>query len=396
MRLFEPGPKQHNEKKWNDEVRQLFYSNYGDLPYLLDIKVDKHLFRALAQFWNPTYSCFTFEKVDLVPTIEEYMALLCCSKIQVDKTYSRAVNVSTFLKKLMNITGINEQWVATRIEQKGDRKCIPWKNLKHLILAHPDTKKKVDVFALSIYGLVVFPKALEHVDEAVTDLSDRLDKRVTPVPMILAETFRSLNACRKAGEDRFVRCAQLLLAWFHSHFWKVDKVSYQEEDIEWRAPWLLPDEILYRCSDFDWVPLLGIWGAVGYAPLLVLRQYRSRQFIPATHGLAECEFSYKGDGYKRKIREMSNAWNQTRRMKRLAVGPMTTPEYNEWWVRRINDNTLKTSQESNQSIEEHLWVVPSELEIIRQDFERRNLELEKKIEQMEDDNMNLRLDIDVQ
>ncbi|MBA0638225.1 hypothetical protein Godav_005447 [Gossypium davidsonii] len=83
-------------------------------------------------------------------------------------------------------------------------------------------------------------------------------------------------------------------------------------------------------------------------------------------------------------------------MKRLAVGPMTTPEYNEWWVRRINDNTLKTSQESNQSIEEHLWVVPSELEIIRQDFERRNLELEKKIEQMEDDNMNLRLDIDVQ
>ncbi|MBA0667799.1 hypothetical protein Goklo_000830 [Gossypium klotzschianum] len=28
---------------------------------------------------------------------------------------------------------------------------------------------------------------------------------------------------------------------------------------------------------------------------------------------------------------MSNAWNQTHRMKRLAVGPMTTPEYNEWW-----------------------------------------------------------------
>ncbi|MBA0787905.1 hypothetical protein Gotri_025777 [Gossypium trilobum] len=35
--------------EWNDEVRQLFYSNYGDLPYLLDMKVDKHLFRALVQ-----------------------------------------------------------------------------------------------------------------------------------------------------------------------------------------------------------------------------------------------------------------------------------------------------------------------------------------------------------
>ncbi|MBA0787889.1 hypothetical protein Gotri_027145, partial [Gossypium trilobum] len=100
--------------------------------------------------------------------------------------------------------------------------------------------------------------------------------------------------------------------------------NLREEDVEWRAPWLLPDEILYRCSDFDWVPLLGIWGAVGYAPLLVLRQYRSRQFIPTTHGLAECEFSYGGDGYKKKIQEMSNAWNQTRWMKRLAMGPMTT------------------------------------------------------------------------
>ncbi|MBA0825134.1 hypothetical protein Goarm_021744 [Gossypium armourianum] len=30
------------------------------------------------------------------------------------------------------------------------------------------------------------------------------------------------------------------------------------------------------------VPLLGIWGAIGYAPPLVLRQYRSRQFIPTT------------------------------------------------------------------------------------------------------------------
>ncbi|MFQ6655639.1 hypothetical protein Gotur_026106 [Gossypium turneri] len=88
------------------------------------------------------------------------MALLRCSKILVDKVYSKA----------------------------------------DLILAHPDGRKKVDVFALSIYGLVVFPKTLGHVDEAVTDLFDQLEKRVTPVPAILTETFRLLNACRKVGE----------------------------------------------------------------------------------------------------------------------------------------------------------------------------------------------------
>ncbi|MBA0703063.1 hypothetical protein Goari_027504 [Gossypium aridum] len=160
--------------QWDDETRQLFYCNYGDLHYLLDVKVDKHLFRALAQYWNLAYNCFTFG---------------------------------------------------------------------------------VDVFALSIYKLVIFPKVLGQIDEAVSDLFDRLDKKVR---------------------------------------------------------------------------LLEIWVAIGYAHLLVLRQYRSRQFIPATQGLTQCEFAYKGDSYKKKVCEISNAWNQTHRMKRFAINPMVTPEC-DWW-----------------------------------------------------------------
>ncbi|MFQ6643652.1 hypothetical protein Gotur_018110 [Gossypium turneri] len=78
------------------------------------------------------------------------------------------------------------------------------------------------------------------------------------------------------------------------------------------------------------------------------------------------------------------------------ISRVTTPEYNEWWVRRINDNIPKPSQGSSQSIEEHLQAVPFELEIIREDFERRNAELEKKIEQIEEEKMNLRLYVDVQ
>ncbi|MBA0638622.1 hypothetical protein Godav_025328 [Gossypium davidsonii] len=146
----------------------------------------------------------------MVHTVEEYAALLHCPRIQVDKVYSRATNVLTFTKKLTKITGMSEQWVTAQIKQKGENKCIPWKSLQDQILAHPDTKKKVDVFALSIYGLVIFPKALGHIDEAVTDLFDQLDRRVTPVPVILAETFRPLSTCRRTGEGRFIGCEQLL------------------------------------------------------------------------------------------------------------------------------------------------------------------------------------------
>ncbi|MFQ6645424.1 hypothetical protein Gotur_020569 [Gossypium turneri] len=34
--------------QWNDKTKYLFYRNYGDFPYILDVKVDKQLFRALA------------------------------------------------------------------------------------------------------------------------------------------------------------------------------------------------------------------------------------------------------------------------------------------------------------------------------------------------------------
>ncbi|MFQ6669203.1 hypothetical protein Gotur_034547 [Gossypium turneri] len=40
--------------------------------------------------------------------------------------------------------------------------------------------------------------------------------------------------------------------------WMAILQNLRKEDVKWRAPWLLPDEILYRCGDFDWVPLLGI------------------------------------------------------------------------------------------------------------------------------------------
>ncbi|MBA0783154.1 hypothetical protein Gotri_000920, partial [Gossypium trilobum] len=197
-------------------------------------------------------------------------------------------------------------------------------------------------------------RALGHVDETVSDLFDRLDKGVTTVPAILAETFRSLNACRRAKIVATPRRDDI-----SEENWMAILQNLQEEDVEWRAPWLIPDRILYRCGNFDWVPLLGIWGAVGYAPLLVLKQYGSRQFVPATHGLTQCEFPYRGDNYKKKVKEISQAWNQACRMKRLVVGSMTTPEYGEWRSKRINDNIPEIKSEGVRPMEVYLQAIPS-------------------------------------
>ncbi|KAG8482834.1 hypothetical protein CXB51_024440 [Gossypium anomalum] len=337
--------------QWDDEAKQLFYQNYGDLPYLLDIKVDKHLFRAMVQFWNPAYSCFTFREA------------------------------------------------AARIQQKGDGKCIPWASLRDLILAHPDVKRRVDVLALSIYGLVIFPTAMGHIDEAVTDLFDRLGKQNTTVPAILAETFRSLNACQRVGEDYSPlkeAAATLRRDDIIEERWIEILQNLQEEDVMWKAPWMTPSEILYRCRSFNWVPLPGIWVVVSYTPLLVLRKYKAEQFIPATQGLAQSDFSYKGDHYKKKMREISEAWKKVSCVKILIKGSMTTFEYKGWFSKRVNDNIPRPGLEAARSMEENLRVIPSELEVIKQEFERKNLEHGRKIERLEEKKMYLSLDIDVQ
>ncbi|XP_040967931.1 stress response protein NST1-like [Gossypium hirsutum] len=47
-------------------------------------------------------------------------------------------------------------------------------------------------------------------------------------------------------------------------------------------------------------------------------------------------------------------------------------------------------------MKEKLRVIPSESEVIKQEFKRKNLELEKKIERLEEEKMYLSLDVDVQ
>ncbi|KAL1156500.1 hypothetical protein V6Z11_A08G096200 [Gossypium hirsutum] len=209
--------------------------------------------------------------------------------------------------------------------------------------------------------MVIFPKALGHIDEEVADLFDRLGKQNTPVPVVLAETIRSLSACRRAGERRFIGCVQLLL-------------NLREEDVMWKAHWLVPSEVIYRC------------GAVGYTPLLVLRQYRARQFIPAT----------QGDHYKKRMREISEAWKKPFCMKTLTEGSTSTLEYKGWFSKRVNDNVPRPILGIARSLEESLRVIPLELEVMKQEFERKNSELEKRIEKLEEEKMCLSLDVDVQ
>ncbi|OMO59492.1 hypothetical protein COLO4_34199, partial [Corchorus olitorius] len=72
--------------------------------------------------------------------------------------------------------------------------------------------------ALAIYGTIIFPKVLGHIEVAVIDYVEQVIQQIYPAPGIVAETLRSLNFCRRKGNGRFIGCAQLLYVWIKSHF----------------------------------------------------------------------------------------------------------------------------------------------------------------------------------
>ena len=63
-------------KDWNAKKQKAFSAQYEDITLLLPIQVDEQLIKAFMPFWDPSYRCFTFNQEDMVPIVEEYIALL--------------------------------------------------------------------------------------------------------------------------------------------------------------------------------------------------------------------------------------------------------------------------------------------------------------------------------
>ncbi|KAG8482704.1 hypothetical protein CXB51_023966 [Gossypium anomalum] len=373
--------------QWDSDTRGIFTERYGDIAHLITIRVDEQLIQAMVRFWDPAYQCFTFNQEDMTPTIEEYAALLRIDNVQFGKIYVKEPKPMTFKKKL-----------------------------------------RVNLFTLAIYGLVIFPRVLGHLEVAVFDFFERLKQGVNPIPTILAETFRSLSTCRRVGKGRFIGSAQLLNVWILSHFWKVERTPFhmfsktfapleaylkkewpkevteqhwvsvfqnlRAEDITWRAPWIRPSVLLYKCGGQDWVPLLGLWGGVGYAPLLVQRQFSSRQFIPATGGLAQFEFAFVGEGYMKRVRDIAKSWKVIHFMELALNADTLTQDYDIWRKQRVSSQQISSTNYTAQN--PFLEEMPSELEIARQEFEREKAKMSRDLSTLQEENYQLKIEVQVE
>ncbi|MBA0844725.1 hypothetical protein Goarm_022245 [Gossypium armourianum] len=130
-------------QSWDEAKKTCFWDKYGSVAQLLFVKPDDVLLKAMVRFWDPTYRFFTFNEVDMVPTIEEHSTILHYDFRDPLRIYCKQ-NVD-FWGHLANLMGL----LVDTVKASGDR---------HLTL-----------FVFAVYGLIVFPKALGYVSVKLAD-----------------------------------------------------------------------------------------------------------------------------------------------------------------------------------------------------------------------------------
>ena len=143
--------------------------------------------------------------------------------------------------------------------------------------------------------------------------------------------------------------------------------------VTWKAPWMNQGCVLYGCGDKIWVPLLGLWGIVSYAPLLVCWQYASKQFILATHGLNQLEFAYEDPRYAAQLAKLSTHWSEPQRANLTRHGRNIASGYLEWNSNRTKCMALLVRDDSVQLACPLSERMLTELELLR-----KELEIERK------------------
>ena len=195
---------------WTMERKNAFTTKYGDIALLLPIKVDEQLLKAIILFWDPSYRCFTFNQEDLIPTVKEYAALLRISPPNPNKVFWKKSKKVPFRKKVAQMTNMDANVFVPITKLKGKNECVQCDFLERYIIKNNNDDQVKDIFALVVYGTLIFPQSPGYIDVAIFALIEQIDNQVNPVPAIIVETIRSLNYCRRKGEGNFIGCAQLL------------------------------------------------------------------------------------------------------------------------------------------------------------------------------------------
>ena len=155
---------------WTIKRQNAFTAKYGDIALLLPVEVNEQLLKAIILFWDLSYPCFTFNREDLIPTVEEYAALLRISSPNPNKVFWKKSKKVPFRKKLAEMTNMDANAFVpiTRLKRKNE--CVQCDFLERYIIENNNDNQVINIFALVVYGTLIFSQSPRYIDAAVVDL----------------------------------------------------------------------------------------------------------------------------------------------------------------------------------------------------------------------------------
>nr|XP_033509392.1 uncharacterized protein LOC117274261 [Nicotiana tomentosiformis] len=321
---------------WNDlgEVAKHSVTKaLGGLTGLLEIKPRVDIIEALIPFWDPTQNVFHFFDFELTPTLEE-IAGYAGFEGKLRHQYPVAPRTVT-PHKFLDLLSISRQ-VKDKNLAGGFctfRFLYSWYGDPHGFEA-PDTglnhqgnkdkweARRVLAFVVAFLGTLICPRSDRHIELGLAGVADFMVKKAngTITPMILAEIYRVLIACR-VGIKFFDGFRLLLQMWLVEHLchrsgymnygltglncikeyenrvnghellegtesWFAYLGFLNANRIEWTFGWLPIDEVIYMSVGVCFLLLMGLRSIQPYAPHRVLRQLGRCQTIPYDEDLS--------------------------------------------------------------------------------------------------------------
>lgn len=357
MQLGVKQPDVKNLRDLSDKLkiirRRTFAARYGNILDLLEANVQEKALTALAQFYDPPLRCFTFQDFQLAPTLEEYEQILGYS-LGNEGPYLYMGHYPS-LPKIASSLNINVRELAKWKDTKGGVEGFPREHLENYAKHLADKEEWdgfMDMLALIIYGIVLFPNIENFIDFAAIDVFLAYKhRRKNPVPAVLADTYHALTLRHEKKGGIILCCLPVLYLWFTTHMfkkggwveirskseWARDITNLSGRTISWCSQGLERIDVICHCGDFPNVPLMGTKGYINYNPILALRQFGYPIRNPPTEESVTPFIVYELNQDLEMLHRVRQAWNRVvRKGKGLGVESwMSDKSYSRWLEERV-------------------------------------------------------------
>ncbi|KAH1221129.1 hypothetical protein GmHk_12G034620 [Glycine max] len=278
---------------------QAFGKTYGKILELTLAEVSIEAIASLTQYYDQPLRCFTFGDFQLVPTIEEFEEILGCP-LGGRKPYLSSGCLPS-LSRIATVVKDSARGLDSIKQTRNGMAGLPRRYLEDKargMANQGDWVPFMDVLALLIFGVVLFPNVDGLVDLAAIDafLAYHHSKE-SPVVAILADLFDTFDRRCKKSSARIICCLPALCVWLVSHLFQQDtrhpcpllshrsctekrRIDWDQllagiggRTISWFPRWKEGKEgVLFSCGGYPNIPLVGTKGCINYNPALAIRQ----------------------------------------------------------------------------------------------------------------------------